>query len=280
MNEQTNFNNSQSDKEHEKMRGLAMIFAGIVYTGVVFAATTLFISFILTAFPNNAFGSRLIMAVAGLLVGGSMLAFPVALHFWATSGTHRSVAIGLYYGEMLIIAVNSVVSFAALLYRNAGVALPDWVAWYEPFSIVSIVYTLLAWGTVFLLDPRHQLEARERAHQDKFKKKIADKVDEFLDSIEGEDAISENAQEKIREMFQTKRDRHFGSGRVQTDRVLPSFPASLPRLPVQSKTCLYCGAPSDPNDFCSVDHEAAYYQVKLNELKQIQPAKRTNGQNP
>jgi len=45
----------------------AMTFASVVYSGVVIAGTTLFISFVLTAFPPDAYLSRVVMVVAGLL---------------------------------------------------------------------------------------------------------------------------------------------------------------------------------------------------------------------
>ena len=72
-----------NDVEFEKSRSGAMWFGGSVYVGVVLAASTLFISFILTAFPADAYFSQVVMTLAGLLVGASMLAFPVALHNWA-----------------------------------------------------------------------------------------------------------------------------------------------------------------------------------------------------
>ena len=142
--------NVKNDDEFENGRNMARLLAGAVYAGVVIAATTLFVSFVLTAFPPSAYLSRFIMTAAGVLVGCSMIAFPVALHNWAVGGKHRNVTIGLYYGEMAIIAVNTVISFSSLLAKYAGVAVPEWVVLYEPFSVVAIVYTLAAWGTVFL----------------------------------------------------------------------------------------------------------------------------------
>jgi hypothetical protein len=212
MNE--NMTPDKSEKEFQAKRTGAMIFAGVVYTGVVIAATMLFISFILTAFPNNAFGSRAVMTLAGLLVGGSMLAFPIALHNWAVSGWHRYVTIGLYYLEMGIIALNTIVAFAALLFKHAGITLPDWIAWYEPFSIGSIVYTLFAWGTVFLLDPHISRRAKDRDNQEKFENKVTQKMSEFLESVEGEDAVMRVAQKKIENAYRPDLSdkKHFGSG--------------------------------------------------------------------
>lgn len=208
MNEKTDF---------EKGRQNAMIFGGLVYGGVVLAATTLFISFVLTAFPDNAYFSRSVMVIAGLLIGASMIAFPYALHTWAISGNHRLLATALYYGEMLIIAINTVVSFAALLYKFAGMALPDWIGWYEPFSIISIVYTLFAWGTVFLTDPAAKAKAKELQAEQLFAQRVADKRMEFLDSIEGEEKVLQAASADIEKKFSADRyntdKRHFGRRR-------------------------------------------------------------------
>ena len=203
--------------EYQKGRAGAMAFGGVVYVGVVFAATTLFISFVLTAFPADAYLSRFVMTAAGLLIGTSMVAFPYTLHTWAISGSHRMIAIVLYYGEMAIIAINTIVSFAALLYKYTGADLPGWVLWYEPFSIGSIVYTLFAWGTLFLTDPSAQAKARELEAEQRFNTLVAEKEHQYLDSIEGEEAIIRAANAKIEKKFIAAGDRgpkHFGSARA------------------------------------------------------------------
>ena len=206
----------------DKARGGSMVFSGLVYMGVVLAATTLFISFVLTAFPENAYFSRMVMIIAGLLVGASMLAFPVALHNWAIDGTHRLVTIGLYYAEMLIVMLNTIVSFASLLGKYSGYEVPEWINQYEPFTIVSIVFTLFAWGTVFLLDPSGQAKAQEKAADQRFNKKVATKNLEFLDTVEGEDAVLEAARKQIEKKFGSKRDdgqpKHFGSAAPRGER--------------------------------------------------------------
>ena len=203
--------------DYESGRKGAMVFGGAVYVGVVLAATTLFISFILTAFPSDAYFSRFVMGVAGLLIGASMLAFPVALHTWAVGGTHRNVAIGLYYGEMFIVALNSIVSFASLLAKYSGYEVPEWIGLYEPFTILSIVYTLGAWGTIFQLDPMAKSRHIEREAEQKFNQKVAAKRMEFLDSLEGEDAVMRAAQAQIDQRYGADKfsnePRHFGSGK-------------------------------------------------------------------
>jgi hypothetical protein len=193
-----------TEKEYEDGRNQAIALAWAVYGGVVIAATTMFISFVLTALPEDAYFSRIIMTVAGVLVGLSMIAFPVALHKWAVEKTHRKWTVMLYYGEMVFVAVNTLVSFVTLLSRNAGYAAPAWAVLYEPFSILAIVYTLAAWGTVFLKDPRHKAVVKGLEAMQTFEDRIADKLNEFVDSIEGRQAIQRAAEGRIEQMFEPK----------------------------------------------------------------------------
>jgi hypothetical protein len=221
MTLQSDRNDNHVMDKYEKGRNWAIGIAVFVYLGVVVAATVLFISFVLEAFPEGAYFSRFIMSIAGALVGGSAIAFPVALHNWAVQGAHRKITAGLYYGEIFIIGVNTIVAFAHLLSVNAGRVAPEWVLLYEPFSIFAIIYTLFAWGTVFLTDPVAEAKDKEIAAHQKWKKRIADKKDEYLDSIEGEDAIAAAAKHEIEREFNPANHvggkRHFGSNRTLTE---------------------------------------------------------------
>jgi hypothetical protein len=131
---------------------------------------------------------------------------------------HRKWATILYYIEMVIIAVNTVVSFVSMLAKYTGYAAPEWVVLYEPFSVASIIYTIFAWGTVFLLDPDHQLHADEQDAEARYNKKISAKRDEFIDSVEGEDMVEEIARADAMARFAPKNynqgRKHFGSGRL------------------------------------------------------------------
>jgi hypothetical protein len=191
----------------------AKTFGAVVYVGVVVAASTLYISFVLTAFPLDAYLSRIIMVVAGLLIGASSIAFPVALHSWTIEKGHHGWTTAFYYGEILILAVNTVVAFMTLLSKNTGYALPEWASLYEPFSVGAIVYTLFAWGTVFLLDPEHKRLQQTRQLTDDYEKEIGAKKMQFLKSIEGENAIASAAADDIRSMLLAQRNGkvHFGS---------------------------------------------------------------------
>lgn len=191
----------------------AMIFAAAVYIGVVLAATTLFISFILSAFPPSAYLSRIVMTLAGLLVGASMVAFPVALHTWAFEKTHRLWTTVFYYGEMAIVFVNTIVSFMTLLSKNTGYAVPEWAVLYEPFSVGALIYTLAAWGTVFLLDPEHRAIQQERQFKDDFKKKVSAKKLEYLDTAEGHASIQAAADAEVMLAISEKPgQKHWGAG--------------------------------------------------------------------
>src|SRR5690349_14863267 len=155
MNEQT-----------EDKSGGAKIFSSAVYIGGVLAATVLFITFVLTAFPADAYFTRFIMTAAGVAVGCSMLAYPYALEHWAITKKHRLITAIAYYLEMGFIAVNTIVSFVNLLAKYAHYTAPQWTVLYEPFSILSLIYVVASWGTVFLTDPSARRKAQAREFQE------------------------------------------------------------------------------------------------------------------
>lgn len=199
MNEQKSF-----QQEYESGRKTAVTFASFVYTGAVVAGTTIFIFFVLTAFPSTAYFIRFLMVLAGLLVGASALAFPIALHNWAVSGAHRNIATAFYYGEICLIILNTVVSFSTLLFKYAGNNIPDWVQWYEPFTIFSLGYVVLAWGTIFITDPQAKAKAREKAVHDNFIISVAEDMEKWTHSVEGREQIQKAAMQKIIDSFSVK----------------------------------------------------------------------------
>jgi hypothetical protein len=185
------------NEKTEDRSGGAKLFSSIVYIGGVLAATVLFITFVLSAFPPDAYFTRFIMTAAGVAVGCSMLAFPYALEHWAITKKHRTITAILYYIEMGFIAVNTIVSFVNLLAKYANYAPPEWSILYEPFSILSLIYVVAAWGTVFLTDPAAKRKAQEREFQEQFEQGIADTKMEFLKSDEGRAAIANAAVQDI-----------------------------------------------------------------------------------
>lgn len=203
--------------------------AMIVYVGAIVAATAIFIFFILTAFPESAYFIRVLMVLAAMCVGASALAFRYALENWAVYGNHRKAAIGFYYGEIALVGLNTIVSFSVLLYKFSGNnALPDWVAWYEPFTVATIAYVVLAWGTLFVLDPRAKSKARQLQVLIDFDNQVVDGMKDYLRSEDGLLAIQENANERIRKNFSVKE----GDPQPWINRGRP-VPITTPGIPVR-----------------------------------------------
>lgn len=261
MNEEHNF-----QQEYEKGRSSAMTFGAIVYSGAVVAATILFLFFVMTAFPQTAYLIRFLMVLAGILVGTSSLAFPVALHNWAVSGWHRGIATGFYYGEIGLIVLNTVVSFSALLFKYAGNAIPDWVQWYEPFTIFSLGYVVLAWGTIFITDPQAKAKAKKKAVHDNFIISVAEDMEKWTKSIEGKEAIQRAALQEIVKSFQVKPDgpQHWVTPKEEPQPVIQPGQKTWQTYPDQpyepwectschaansqytARFCSSCGAPREP----------------------------------
>ena len=191
--------------EYLEGRKQAMTGGTIVYVGVILLTTALFITFILTAFPADAYLIRVIMTIGGVMVGGSALAFPVTLHKWAISGSHRTWATWLYYGEIMIIGVNTLVSFSVLLATYAGWIIPEWISLIEPFTILAVVYTLFAWGTVFQTDPLAQAQAKKLSNIQALETMVADRIGEYLHTDAGEDKIKEHADRQIEQLMSVER---------------------------------------------------------------------------
>jgi hypothetical protein len=191
--------------EYLEGRKQAMTGGTIVYVGVILLTTALFITFILTAFPSDAYLIRAIMTIGGIMVGGSALAFPVTLHKWAISGSHRTWATWLYYGEIMIIGVNTLVSFSVLLATYAGWIIPEWISLIEPFTILAVVYTLFAWGTVFQTDPLAQAQAKKLSNIQALETMVADRIGEYLHTDAGEDKIKEHADRQIEQLMSVER---------------------------------------------------------------------------
>lgn len=189
--------NQIEDLEFENARNKARTFGSGVYVGGVLAATALFIAFVLTAFPEDAYFSRAIMTVAGLAVGCSMLAFPYALHHWIVEKQHRQTATVLYYAEMVFIAINTIVSFVTLLAKVTGYTAPAWAVLYEPFSILSIIYVIFAWGTIMNTDPEARRKQKKREYEQTRQTIIEDLKIEYLRSAEGRVDIAQEARDEI-----------------------------------------------------------------------------------
>jgi len=178
----------EQNKEIEVARNRAVLFGNIVYYGGVLFSTVLFIAFVLSAFPADAYVMRLALTFGGLMVGASGLAFPYALHHWAVSGAHQTAARLFYYGEMGILGANIVIAFTKLLEIHAGWAAPAWVNQFEPYTVGAVVYTIAAWGTLFILDPISTAKAQQIKNAQQFESRVAERMADMLDdgALDGE----------------------------------------------------------------------------------------------
>ena len=191
--------------EYENDRQKAIDGANIVYYGGIIVTTALFISFILTAFPEDAYLIRMIMSIGGIMVGYSAIAFKIALQKWALSGEFQKTTTWLYRGELLIIAINTFVSFSVMLAKYAEWTIPAWVALIEPFTIVAIVYTIVAWGHVFSKDPYAKSKQKLVATYQKVDETIIEQFEQYVDTDEGKEAIRVEADHLIAERFNVMR---------------------------------------------------------------------------
>lgn len=185
-------------------RNLAMNFAKWVYVGGVLVASSMFLNFVLSEFSSDQYFMRFIMGLGGVLVGSSALAFPVAIQKWAMNGKFRSKVKNLYHGELLILAINTIVSFAVLLGKN-GWTIPEWIILIEPFSIGAVIYTIWAWGTVFNSDPLAVRKAKRLEAFQEIDEEILSTFRGFLKTNQGKQAIVNEASVMIGDRFNEMR---------------------------------------------------------------------------
>lgn len=212
---------------------LIQIFAGLVYVAGVGVAVILFMNYVISAFPDDEIGTRLIMSLGVILVGASSVALPLYIHQKTIERNHRTIAILLYAGEIIIMGVNVTVSFTYLLsLGNGAILMPQWMLRYEPYSVFSIVYVVATWAILFSTDPAYkerdkikranqrmkELEAKRIELDAEQEEKIYEKEKQYLDSIEGEDFLVEIAKKRIaqRRKLQDDGPKHFGSGRLES----------------------------------------------------------------
>ena len=212
--------------EEKKETNYAVLFGGAVYVGAVVVAVILFISYVLSAFASNQYATRAIMTIGGILVGASSIALPIYIHTRATESAHRIAAIVLYAGEICFMALNVVVSFTVLQAQQGTLLVPEWMIYYEPYSVMSIVYVVATWAVLFSLDPSY----KETLRRKKLERRRADLLieqdelvfkqeAEFLKSIEGENFIMELAKKNIaakKLSANSDAPRHFGSAQIGT----------------------------------------------------------------
>ncbi len=204
-------NFEEQNETARKGKLAAYIMGGLVYAGVIVVAVLLTVQFIVGILPPAAYGLRALMTVGVVLVGLNAVALPLALHYWAVEGFHRGLAIVFYVGDMLILGVNMVTAFSTL----SGHA-PEWVTQYEPYSVGMLVFALASWGILKIADPGERAALKLAKAQANFRVKAIEKAAEYLDTIEGEQAIAQAAGELVPELFNSygikKRARSWNGG--------------------------------------------------------------------
>jgi hypothetical protein len=179
-------------------RKAALVLGASVYLGVVIIATSLTISFVIGVLSADAHLLRGILTIGVILVGLNSIALPVALHFWAISGLHRASAIGLYGLDMVILAFNLVTSYSTLSGRA-----PAWVASYAPYSVGMFVVALATWAVLFVTDPGERARVAAEKAREQFRVSAILKAAAFLETVEGQAAIGEEAARMLPQMLQT-----------------------------------------------------------------------------
>jgi hypothetical protein len=89
---------------------------------------------------------------------------------------------------MGILGANIVIAFTKLLEIHAGWAAPAWVNQFEPYTVGAVVYTIAAWGTLFILDPISTAKAQQIKNAQQFESRVAERMADMLDdgALDGE----------------------------------------------------------------------------------------------
>lgn len=176
----------------------SLVLGASVYVGVVIIATSLTISFVTGVLSADAYLLRGILTIGVVLVGLNSIALPVALHFWAVSGLHRASAIALYALDMVILAFNLITSFSTLSGRA-----PAWVDSYAPYSVGMFVVALATWAILFVTDPGERARIAAEKAREQFRVSAINKAAAFLETVEGQAAIGEEAARMLPGILQT-----------------------------------------------------------------------------
>jgi len=177
----------------------AYVLGGAVYAGVVIVFTTMTINFIVGILAEDAYLMRGLLTAGVVMVGLNSVALPVALHFWAVDGWHRGVAIALYALDMVVLAFNGITSFSTLSGNP-----PAWVMSYEPYSVGMFVFALATWGILWMTDPGEQARVEMAKATQAFNVKAIRKAAEYLDTIEGQEAIAREAANLLPQILESK----------------------------------------------------------------------------
>lgn len=180
--------NEEKQEKLQQDRKVAKGLGWAVYGGVIVTAWAFSLALFTSAFPDNAF-LRFISGLGVSLIALNAVALPIALHRYAVSGWHRGAAIAMYAADMLIMALNVLVSAGELI----GF-LPAWAKGYEPYAYSSIVVPLATWGLLWILDPYHKADVQLQTARQKFMLQVIKRAAAIIDEPEGRDIVQGVAQ--------------------------------------------------------------------------------------
>lgn len=168
--------NKESVEKFQNNKWWAVFAVGLVYVGAVILFALYYENMMAKQFTG---ASKIIGSVSSIFVAGYALALPLALHFWAVSGWHKGIAIGLYSLDIVVMSLN-VISAA-----YTGETPPDWVSQWRVISPASIILVLAGIGVLFMADPGQQSLVKLEESITKAKVTIVNKVVEHIESPKG-----------------------------------------------------------------------------------------------
>jgi hypothetical protein len=176
--------NEKSVKSFENGRRWAIIFGTSVYIGVVLLFSAFYQDLIAEQFRNSGIVLIAIARIGAILVGLNAVALPLALHFWATGGSHRWVAIGFYAIDITVMGLNVLAS--AQHASNNDIA---WVNTYASYAPATVVFVLLGWALLYMTDPGQRALVKLQESISSAQVSIVNRATEFINSDEGAESI-------------------------------------------------------------------------------------------
>lgn len=167
--------------KNNTLKNWAILAGIVVYIIAVFFGDIMFLQVVHKIFPEGIFGTA--ATLGALTTAFSSIALLLAIHFWVSPGAQFHVAIGFWFVNFIVLALNSMLAFQ--IQMNIGHMMDFWL----PISPATPVISIGGWGIIFLLDLSHfkrhaELEFAKHA-QNNFLKKLREQgeSEEVLDII-------------------------------------------------------------------------------------------------
>jgi len=170
----------------EKNRRIAKGLGWAVYAGGVVVAWAFSLAFFMQAMDGALL--RVIVGIGVTAVGINAIVLANALHFYAVTGWHRGMAIGLYAVDMLLMLMNVLVSAG----ETTG-SMPLWAQVYEPYAYSTIIVPVITWGVLWILDPWNNADVKKQAEQDKFILSVIRQAGQLIEGPEGKKIVADYA---------------------------------------------------------------------------------------